>query len=408
MADLDSCCKAPAVKGVNGNTDETNNFKEKADECPPSPSVCVSISPKWQTVPNKPVEPEKHVNERWYWSGISVYHVGWFVFLAFLSIYISLSRAHGWRWSDERQLSLNSLPVQTRWRLLITPRVSCAEDPPFVALITMTGAADAEAREVVRRTWGGVSRVGKRRVRLFFLLGTVGSQEVQQAVEKEAETFGDILQHSAPDLFFLLGTVGSQEVQQAVEKEAETFGDILQHSAPDKYRNLTYKTITAFRWVTESCPEAKFLVKADADVLIDMNKLLGYLNAHQDETDVAAGVLRTNIPAIRDPSNKNYEDPGVYSASTYPPYLSGPLYIVSRDLVAKIAAVAKWLPVLSNEDCFIGTCLQALGVQPQSTLPGAMIDVFFNNSGDISELRNWMAIHPVVKEKLLTLWGELH
>ena len=316
----------------------------------------------------------KPVKEWWIWSGISVYHVGWLVFLAFVSIYIFFSKSRGWRWPEERQLSLVSLPVQTNWRLLITPQISCADDPPFAALVTMTGAADAEARAVVRSTWGGVSRVGTRRVRVFFVLGTVGSQEVQQAVEKEAETYDDILQHSAPD----------------------------------KYRNLTHKTITAFRWVANACPQAKFLVKADADVFMDINKLLGYLNAHQDETDLAAGVLRTNAVVIRDPKNRNYEDPGVYSPATYPPYLSGPLYIISNDLVAKIAAVAKWLPVLSNEDCFVGTCLQALGVKPQSCAPAVIIDVFFNDSSDISDIRKWMAVHPIVKERLLTLWGELH
>ncbi|CDI73685.1 hypothetical protein, conserved [Eimeria praecox] len=363
------------MKGLNGNAEGTPKFKEKKDERPPSPSICVRIaSPKGQTDPKSPMEPEKPVKERWNWSDMSVYHVGCLLFLAFVSIYIFLSKAHGWRWPEERQLSLLSLPVQTSWRLLITPKVSCADDPPFAALVTMTGAADAEARAVVRSTWGGVSRVGNRRVRVFFVLGTVGSHEAQQAVEKEAEMYGDILQHSAPD----------------------------------KYRHLTYKTITAFRWIKDACPEAKFLVKADADVFIDMNRLLGYLNAHQGEKDVAAGVLRTNVQVIREPTNRNYEDPGVYSPATYPPYLSGPLYIISADLVAKIAAVAKWLPVLSNEDCFVGTCLEALGVHPQSSAPAAMIDVFFNDFSDITDIRKWMAIHPVAKERLLTLWRELH
>ncbi|CDJ49588.1 hypothetical protein, conserved [Eimeria brunetti] len=319
----------------------------------------------------KPGEPAK---ERLHWSAMSAYHVGWLGSLVLVSIYILFSKAYGWRWPEESELSLPSLPVQTNWQLLITPKVSCAADPPFAALVTMTGAADAEARAVVRSTWGGISRVGKRRVRLFFVLGIVSSQEVQRAVEEEAEKYGDILQHSAPD----------------------------------KYRHLTYKTITAFRWLADACPEAKFLVKADADIFIDMNKLLRYLSTHEDETNVAAGVLRTNVPVIREPSNRNYEDPGVYSPSTYPPYLSGPIYIISNDLVAKIAAIANLLPVLSNEDCFVGTCLQALGVQPQSSAPAAIIDVFFTDFGDISEIRKWMAIHPVVKERLLTLWRELH
>ncbi|CDJ58867.1 hypothetical protein, conserved [Eimeria maxima] len=363
------------MKNDNGDTGKTPTVKEKTDECPSSPSMCVRIlSPKRQSLPKISMDKEKPANDNWSWRDMSVYHVGWLVFLGLVWIYIFLSKAHGWKWPGEGQLSLLSLPVQTDWRLLITPKVSCADDPPFAALVTMTGAADAEARAVVRSTWGGVSRVGKRRLRVFFLLGTQASEEVQETVVKEAAMYGDILQHSAPD----------------------------------KYRNLTYKTITAFRWIANACPEAKFLIKADADVFLDVNKLVDYLNAHQDEPDVAAGVLRTNVAVVRERTHRNYEDPAVYSQPKYPPYLSGPLYIISGDLVAKIAAVAKWLPVLSNEDCFVGTCLQALGVQPQSSAPGAIIDVFFRNFSDISDLRKWMAIHPIAKERLLALWQELH
>lgn len=276
-------------------------------------------------------------------------------------------------WFEEVPVPLLSLPLQTSWRLLITPNVSCSEDPPFVALATMTAAADFEGRERVRNTWGGVGIVNGRRVRLFFVLGAVASKSVQEAVEAEAAWHGDILQHAAPE----------------------------------KYTHLTYKTITLIQWLARSCPQANFLVKADGDVLLDLNKIVAYLTAKQHEPNVAAGFVRVNNPVLRYRSHRNYEDPFVYPHPTYPLYPAGPCYMLSGALVGKIAEVAVALPRLNNEDCFIGLCLQRLGVEPQDSAPQAPINPEFDDAQGINEVMKWAAVHPVRPTRFLPLWNDM-
>ncbi|CDJ49587.1 hypothetical protein, conserved [Eimeria brunetti] len=211
------------------------------------------------------------------------------LFASALFLYIVISKACSWNWHGEPQAAVLSLPLQTSWQLLITPKVSCAEDPPFAALMVMTGAADSEGRMLVRNTWGGATHVSNRRVRLFFLLGAQGTPELQKTVETEAEEYGDILQHAAPD----------------------------------KYTNLATKTATMIQWMAVSCPEAKFLVKADTDTLVNLDVMIPYLVKMENSGDLALGARLDNMPLITSENSRNYQDPLVFPRKTFPPYLSG-------------------------------------------------------------------------------------
>ncbi|XP_026189849.1 beta-1,3-galactosyltransferase 5 [Cyclospora cayetanensis] len=266
---------------------------------------------------------------------------------------------------------LLSFPVQAGWRLLISPEKSCADDSPFIALVSLSAASDFRGRQLVRSTWGGVSRVNNRRVRLVFVLGAVQSPSVQSAIEAEAREFEDIIQHEAPE----------------------------------KYVHLTYKLITAVQWLAASCPQAKFMVKVDTDTVLDIQKMGDYLISKETEKNVAVGVLRREIPVERDLSHPNYQDPWTYPHPTYPPYLAGPCYVLSMDLVEKIAAKFSTLPLLSNEDCFVGLSLQVLGVTPQDSAPQAEINAFWGTTdARLKDLRLLTAVHPIPLDKREHFW----
>lgn len=267
-----------------------------------------------------------------------------------------------------------SLPVQTSWRLLVTPNVSCAEDPPFVALITMSGATDAEGRKFIRSTWGGNSTVAGRRIRLFFVLGAVPSKVVKKAVESEAA------QH----------------------------GDILQHAAPDTYSNLSAKTATIIQWMAASCPEAKFLVKADTDTLVNLPVLVPYLKRIEGKPDLALGVRLDGMPIVTDSRSKNYQDPLVFPRPTFPPYLSGACYIVSGDLVKKLSQVLPDVPRVRNEDTFLGMCLERLGVEPRSIGAQAAINPWFDPANGPCAAFRLAAAHSFKRDLMHAMWTWWH
>ena len=63
----------------------------------------------------------------------------------------------------------------------------------------------------------------------------------------------------------------------SLENEHLLYGDIIRQEFLDTYDNLTLKTIKAFKWVIEFCPNARYIMKTDTDVFINTGKLVYYL-----------------------------------------------------------------------------------------------------------------------------------
>lgn len=274
----------------------------------------------------------------------------------------------------EPQAPILSVPLQTSWRLLVTPKVSCSEDPPFVALMMMTGAQDFQGRGIIRNNWEGNGLVAGRRVRLFFVLGTVASKTVQQAVEVEAAHHGDILQHTAPD----------------------------------KYSNLSLKTATIIQWLATSCREAKFLVKADTDTLVNLRVLVPYLKEMENRRDLALGARINHMPTVTNPKARNYQDPLVYPHSIFPPYLSGACYVLSGDLVGKLSHVLHEVHRLRNEDTFLGMCLKRIGVEPKNIGAPATINPWFDPAKGPCAAFRLGAAHAFKRDLLVAMWTWWH
>jgi hypothetical protein len=56
-----------------------------------------------------------------------------------------------------------------------------------------------------------------------------------------------------------------------VKQEDADFGDIIQFNFCESYRNLTLKTLMGFKWATEFCSNAHFIMKTDDDVYVNIN-----------------------------------------------------------------------------------------------------------------------------------------
>ena len=63
----------------------------------------------------------------------------------------------------------------------------------------------------------------------------------------------------------------------SLENEHLLYGDIIQQEFLDTYDNLTLKTIMAFKWVIEFCPNARYIMKTDTDVFVNTGNLVKYL-----------------------------------------------------------------------------------------------------------------------------------
>ena len=68
-----------------------------------------------------------------------------------------------------------------------------------------------------------------------------------------------------------------------VVQEQRQFGDILQEDFVDSYMNLTLKSVMGLKWASRRCPSARFLMKTDDDMFVNVPKLLDYLTKAQKE-----------------------------------------------------------------------------------------------------------------------------
>ena len=79
---------------------------------------------------------------------------------------------------------------------------------------------------------------------------------------------------------FLFGDSGDEETREAVKEEDAIYGDILQEDFHDDYYNLTHKAVMGLRWAAMHCSQAKFVVRVDDDVFLNVNNLVAFLKAN--------------------------------------------------------------------------------------------------------------------------------
>ncbi len=104
-------------------------------------------------------------------------------------------------------------------------------------------------------------------------------------------------------IVFLLGNSSDQQNDQLVQSEMRSFGDIVNGSFKEAYRNATYKTLLGFKWAHFHCQQAKYILKADDDVFINLFALMKWLK-NQQRMRFYGGYCYTNSPVVRDPNSK--------------------------------------------------------------------------------------------------------
>ncbi len=66
-----------------------------------------------------------------------------------------------------------------------------------------------------------------------------------------------------------------------LESEALEYKDIIQFGFEDVYYNLTLKHIALIRWAHRKCYEAKYILKTDDDVIVNIKYLTKNLKSFQ-------------------------------------------------------------------------------------------------------------------------------
>lgn len=189
-------------------------------------------------------------------------------------------------------------------------------------------------RDVIRQTWGRIARaLGS--VRLYFVLGT---PKVPLAPHEKLQ----------------------------LERETTLYDDILHLHVDDSYDNLGAKSVEWFAWAANNT-ECEYIFKTDDDSYVRVLPLLDFLSIAFGSSPFRnyfgiqwGGWEGGRQPTVdRDPSSAWYMY-DQYAHDTFPPYMSGAGYGMSRDVALWLASHKSQHPHYRVEDAGIGIILNSL------------------------------------------------
>ncbi|GFR77440.1 beta-1,3-galactosyltransferase 1-like [Elysia marginata] len=217
---------------------------------------------------------------------------------------------------------------------------------------------------------------------LVYIHSAPGNLKKRQAVR---QTWGHpiLLRRLHAAVVFLLGRPAMAKQQALLDLEAHEYGDLVQEDYIDVYRNLTYKGVSALRWVSLFCPSAVFLLKTDDDILVDIVSLVadlrkrypGYYapssqtSSHaQHSASLPSRVvlcnLWTRMKVMRDPKSKWFIPPSEFAPDYFPPYCSGSAFVLSADLAPRLYRVSLDKPFFWVDDYYVtGVLVNSLGLK---------------------------------------------
>lgn len=218
------------------------------------------------------------------------------------------------------------------YKYLLDQPDRCLNKTPFLVLMIPVQLQDGESREAIRKTWGQKNLVPDvDMVRVFF---------IGQPAEKDPKHLEDL------------------------QKESEAHLDIVQMDFLDTYHNLTIKTIMMMNWLATHCHSARYAIKIDADIFLNLPYLVDYLRNQASKEDYITGSVITDGTPRRNQYSKWYLSEEQYPENKFPPYVSGAGYVFSVDLARKIVQASRYVAPIPLEDAYVGLCLHFLDVRP--------------------------------------------
>uniref|UniRef100_A0A4W4GQ14 Hexosyltransferase n=1 Tax=Electrophorus electricus TaxID=8005 RepID=A0A4W4GQ14_ELEEL len=148
------------------------------------------------------------------------------------------------------------------------------------------------------------------------------------------------------------------------DTESREYGDIIQMDFLDTYHNLTIKTMMMMNWLATYCTSARYAMKIDADIFLNVPYLVEYLHSQAEKQDYITGSVITDARPRRDIHSKWYLSEELYPENKLPPYVSGAGYVFSIDLARKIALASRFVRPIPLEDVYVGLCLNVLNIRP--------------------------------------------
>jgi beta-1,3-galactosyltransferase 1 len=227
------------------------------------------------------------------------------------------------------------IPVNPHdFHYIINPTKVCADNDIFLLTYVHSAPAHYKRRMVIRETWGHPRNNPDIKIRVVFILG-----------------FSD-----------------DKNLQDAVHMESDMYGDIVQEDFLDSYRNLTYKAIAGLKWISKHCSNARFILKTDDDIFVNIFSLVAHLRSVFAKSAVPNKLLLClvwyHMKVVRDPKSKWYIPYHEFKDDYFPTYCSGSAFIMTPDVVRGMYNASLHTPFFWVDDFYVtGLLAKQVGVE---------------------------------------------
>ena len=226
-------------------------------------------------------------------------------------------------------MTQNSTPLNPQYKefieLKLKPMRLCSRNKNSILFAYIMIRVDSvEKRQLIRRTWANSSVFSNLRVA------------------------------------FVIGLSNDLNLNEQLINEHNKYNDLIQGNFLDTYRNLTYKSLTAWKWISSYCSNAKYIVKIDDDLALNSRSLINYFknNNRSYKKTFFCDFLTDGMPH-RDKSSKwyvkdqeyNYR---LYRLDRYPTFCLGPSYTFTSDLVTELFKISFYVKFFWLEDVYTG------------------------------------------------------
>ena len=223
------------------------------------------------------------------------------------------------------------------YKLSLNNDTICDSDT-FLLILVNSDPEHRVAREIIRETWGSVRMYNRAHIRVVFLVGNRLSPKTEPAADLAVQ----------------------------LKVESETYGDIVKGDFIDAYVNMTYKTVMGLKWMKQYCPKASFVMKSDDDVMINIHKVVHFLQEiDQSDSNLSNFFYCLTITSspFRATSSKWYVSYSDYKYNMYPTYCAGAGYIISNRAAVRVFEATTKVPYYWIDDVYIGFCAELSNIK---------------------------------------------
>ncbi|XP_055872925.1 beta-1,3-galactosyltransferase 1-like [Biomphalaria glabrata] len=177
-------------------------------------------------------------------------------------------------------------------------------------------------------------------------------------------TFTGNIENRAQIMFFI-GLTKSNETQMRIDEESETYEDIVQESFEDVYRNIRYKSVSMLRWVSTYCREARFVIRNDDDISVNLSLVLDTVKRTREKyANFILGRVRMNDMPMRNMKDKYALSRQEYAPNVFPPFaLGGLLGLTTLTAELLYQAALRVSPIWLDDVYITGICAPHVGVK---------------------------------------------